>query len=104
VTECTGFVAIDRELLVEEHQLSEQLDLLDLIVGDGPHPPPRASASMRSISASTRAIAARVAAENGFDLSCANSKGIAVHITGNNAKANPADNSNARMHDRTLSP
>jgi hypothetical protein len=39
VTECTGFVAIDRELLVEEHQLSEQLDLLDLIVGDGPHPP-----------------------------------------------------------------
>jgi hypothetical protein len=35
VAECTGFVAIDRELLVEEHQLAEQLDLLNLIVGDG---------------------------------------------------------------------
>jgi hypothetical protein len=34
-----SFVAIDRELLVEEHQLSEQLGLLDLFVGDGPLPP-----------------------------------------------------------------
>jgi hypothetical protein len=58
---------------------------------------------MRSISASTRAIAARVAAENGLDLSCANSKGIAVHITATTPKQNPADNSNARMHDRVRS-
>jgi hypothetical protein len=35
VAECTGLIAIDRELLVEEHQLAEQLDLLNLIVGNG---------------------------------------------------------------------
>jgi hypothetical protein len=35
VAECAGLVAIDRKLLVEQHQLTEQLDLLDLIVGDG---------------------------------------------------------------------
>src|SRR6201987_4976788 len=34
VAECAGLVTIDRELLVEKHQFAEQLDLLDLIVGD----------------------------------------------------------------------
>jgi hypothetical protein len=32
VVESTGFVAVHRELLVVQHQLTEQLDLLDLIV------------------------------------------------------------------------
>ena len=38
VAESTGFVAVDRELLVVQHQLTEQLDLLDLIVRRGGQP------------------------------------------------------------------
>jgi hypothetical protein len=55
VAESTSLVAVYRELLVVQQQLTEQLDLLDLIVR-GIASRSIVWASMRSISASTCAI------------------------------------------------
>ena len=69
MAESAGLVAVYRELLVVQHQLAEQLDLLDLIVRRLPKPID-ALASMRSISASTGAICANASDESTVLLSC----------------------------------